>query len=194
MCPECIKNELVLFEDDSAPDAFPGVSVKDVVRTRPSTYGAAYLKEDLTNVQRKLSGTTPEVRESFIADRKIMLAAGRLHARGVIKYDLIVQARRKEARAANIVVRTSRIRQRLFSLGYGDQLSMPTSELDSHKLVNKPEPLTEREWGRIRPVLEGFMTEVRKCQEVSHQEALAQQADIRIRGVQKRKYKGRKHD
>ncbi|KAJ7769824.1 hypothetical protein B0H16DRAFT_1776666 [Mycena metata] len=47
MCSECLKKEIVKFDDDSPPEVLGGVTIHDVVRCRPSTYGATYLKKDL---------------------------------------------------------------------------------------------------------------------------------------------------
>ncbi|KAJ7769884.1 hypothetical protein B0H16DRAFT_1516721, partial [Mycena metata] len=145
MCRECLEKEIVKFDDDSPPEVLERIAIQDIVRCRPSTYGAAYVKKDLEWVQRKLVSLAPESKTAFLKARKEGLAAARTHARNVIKYDVVVQDRRREARKELLAIRKQSIHKKLYSLGYANELAeMNESDFARHPSVNKLEPLTEK--------------------------------------------------
>ncbi|KAJ7713807.1 hypothetical protein B0H16DRAFT_533705 [Mycena metata] len=145
MCRECLEKEIVKFDDDSPPNVLEGITIHDIVRCRPSTYGAAYLKKNLEWVQRKLVSLAPESKTQFLNARREALVTGRTHARNVIKYDVVVQDRRREARKELLAIRKQSIHKKLYSLGYANELAeMNESDFARHPSVNKLEPLTEK--------------------------------------------------
>ncbi|KAJ7769830.1 hypothetical protein B0H16DRAFT_1516560 [Mycena metata] len=151
MCRECLEKEIVKFDDDSPPEVLEGITIQDIVRCRPSTYGAAYLKKDLAWVQRKLVSLAPESKPPFLKARKEGLAAARTSDLGALRYGSVtritvtVYGDLRLRWGSLVLTLISSIHKKLYSLGYANELAeMNESDFARHPSVNKLEPLTER--------------------------------------------------
>ncbi|KAJ6553536.1 hypothetical protein DFH09DRAFT_1280823 [Mycena vulgaris] len=136
--------------------------MRDLLHIRPPAYHNAYLREELTAMKAKFDGIPDADRAEFIATTAARMVAGRIHARVMRERDAESVRQEAVATAEVIAVRTAEIRQKLYSLGWGDELAaMKPQALSCLKLVKKAEPLTDGVWEAIRPKLERLMQSFR---------------------------------
>ncbi|KAF7335556.1 hypothetical protein MVEN_02209600 [Mycena venus] len=159
---------------ESAPFC-PSIKMCDVIHVRPPTpHGCAFLTADLCAMRKKVAAIPAIDRAAFFERRKTVMSDATTHARDCRAWEASFQA---DLRSRRIPL----IREKLLSLGWGDELKVLGSQLDRLPLVAEPIELTESAWVVLQPSLEEYLAEVREREEKNNDDELRAEEKMRLK-------------
>ncbi|KAK7032718.1 hypothetical protein R3P38DRAFT_2918502 [Favolaschia claudopus] len=190
-CASCREASVTCFPSGTKPELCCGVLAHLVVPTQfASSSGASgcYLTSEFNLAKAKVSRMSAQERTTFVSNKQRQMEDLRSYARECRKFEEAQQRERLERDKMVKVQRAKLIRERLFSLGWGEELAVlkaGDSPLEQHPVVDVPEVLTDTAWLEIRPVLEAFLQKHRATQKAKHQAHLKKASKARFESARK---------